>query len=48
MEKLGAIAEACDMEIDTLEVMEDHIDVFLSSPPRYSPACVMHKQKKFR
>ena len=29
------------MEIDTLEVMEDHVHVFLSCPPRYSPARVM-------
>jgi putative transposase len=40
-EILQAIAEAYDMEIDTLEVMEDHVHIFLSSPPRYSPARVM-------
>jgi len=40
-EILDAIAEAYDMEIDTLEVMEDHVHVFLSCPPRYSPARVM-------
>ncbi len=40
-EILGEIAEAYDMEIDTLEVMEDHVHLFVSSPPRYSPARVM-------
>lgn len=29
------------MEIDTLEVMEDHVHLFVSSPPIYSPARVM-------
>src|SRR5256885_9197413 len=32
------IAEAYDMEIDTMEVMEDHVHLFLSAPPRYAPA----------
>ena len=40
-ELLGEIAEAYDMEIDTLEVMEDHVHLFVSCPPRYSPARVM-------
>ena len=40
-EILAEIAEAYDMEIDTLEVMEDHVHLFVSSPPRYSPARVM-------
>ena len=35
------IAAAYDMEIDTLEVMEDHVHVFLSAPPRYAPARVV-------
>ena len=26
------------MEIDTLEVMEDHVHLCLSAPPRYAPA----------
>lgn len=30
------IAENHDFEIDTLEVAEDHVHVFLSFPPRYS------------
>jgi putative transposase len=32
------IAAAYDLEIDTMEVMEDHVHVFLSAPPRYAPA----------
>ena len=32
------IAEAYDMDIDTMEVMEDHVHLFLSAPPRYAPA----------
>ena len=31
-EILGEIAEAYDMEIDTLEVMEDHVHLFVSCP----------------
>ena len=26
------------MEIDTMEVMEDHVHLCLSAPPRYAPA----------
>jgi putative transposase len=32
------IAEQYEMEMDTLEVMEDHVHIFLSAPPRYAPA----------
>ena len=32
------IAEAYAMEIDTMEVMEDHVHLLLSAPPRYAPA----------
>ena len=32
------IAEAYAMELDTMEVMEDHVHLFLSAPPRYAPA----------
>jgi len=38
---LGQIAEAYGMEIDTLEVIEDHVHIFLLAPPRYAPARVM-------
>jgi putative transposase len=44
-EILQSVAEAHDMEIDTMEVMEDHVHVFLSAPPRYSPARVMQIMK---
>ena len=40
-EILAEITEAYEMEIDTLEVMENHVHLFVSSPPRYSPARVM-------
>ena len=30
------IAEQIGFEIDTMEVMEEHVDIFLSFPPRYS------------
>jgi putative transposase len=45
VEILQIVAEAYDMEIDTMEVMEDHVHVFLSVPPRYSPARVMQIMK---
>jgi putative transposase len=32
------MAAAYDLEIDTMEVMEDHVHVFLSASPRYAPA----------
>jgi putative transposase len=44
-EILQSVAEAYDMEIDTMEVMEDHVHVFVSAPPRYSPARVMQIMK---
>ena len=44
-EILQSVAEAHDMEIDTMEVMEDHVHVFLFAPPRYSPARVMQIMK---
>ena len=44
-EIIQSVAEAYDMEIDTMEVMEDHVHVFLSAPPRYSPARVMQIMK---
>lgn len=40
-EILAEIAEAYEMEIDTLEVMEDQVHLLVSSPPRYSLARVM-------
>jgi putative transposase len=35
------IAEEYDMIIDTLEVVEDHVHVFLEAPPRLSPARIV-------
>jgi putative transposase len=32
------IARQYECEIDTMEIMEDHVHLFLSAPPRYSPA----------
>ncbi len=32
------IAEKYEFEIDTMEVKDDHVHLFLSAPPRYSPA----------
>lgn len=37
-EVLERIAEEYGFWIDTMEVMEDHVHVFLEAPPRYSPA----------
>ena len=35
------IAERYEFEIDEQEVMEDHVHIFLSVPPRYSPSQVV-------
>ena len=40
-EILQEISERYDFEIDTMEVMEDHVHLFLSAPPRYAPARVV-------
>jgi putative transposase len=40
------IAAASDLEIDTMEVMEDHVQVFRSAPPRYAPARIAHILKR--
>lgn len=36
------IAGNSEMEIDTMEVMEDHVHLFLSAPPRYSPSKIVN------
>ncbi len=36
-----SIAERYEMEIDTLEVLSDHVHVFLIAPPKYSPSNVV-------
>ena len=35
------IAEEYEFKIDTMEVMEDHVHIFVEVPPRYSPAQVV-------
>ena len=35
------IAGEYEFWIDTMEVMEDHVHIFLEAPPRYSPAQVV-------
>jgi putative transposase len=44
-EVLGKIAEEYGFEIDTMEVMEDHVHVFVEAPPRYSPAQIVQVMK---
>ena len=39
------IAEQFEFEIDTMEVMKDHVHLFLSAPPRYSPARIVQIMK---
>ena len=44
-ELLREVAEAYEMEIDTMEVSEDHVHIFLGAPPRYSPARIVQVLK---
>ena len=37
-EVLRQISEEYEFRIDTMEVMEDHVHIFVEVPPRYSPA----------
>jgi putative transposase len=39
------IAEEYGFRVDTMEVMEDHVHVFVEVPPRYSPARVVQIMK---
>ena len=39
------IAEEYEFHIDTMEVMEDHVHVFIEAPPSYSPAEVVQVLK---
>ena len=39
------IAERYEMEIDTLEVMPDHVHLFLMAPPKCSPSQVVQTLK---
>ena len=39
------IAEECEFWIDTMEVMEDHVHIFVEAPPRYSPSQLVQMLK---
>ena len=39
------IAEEYGFSIDTMEVMEDHVHVFIEAPPRYSPSRIVQIMK---
>ena len=39
------IAEGYEFRIDTMEVMEDHVHIFVEVPPKYSPARVVQIMK---
>ena len=39
------IAERHEFEIDTMEVMPDHVHLFLAAPPKYSPGKVVQIMK---
>jgi len=44
-EVLQRIANEYEFWVDTMEVMEDHVHVFLEASPRYSPAQVVQIMK---
>jgi putative transposase len=35
------IAEEYEFNIDTMEVLEDHVHVFIEAPPRYAPSQIV-------
>jgi putative transposase len=39
------IAEEYEFRIDRMEVMEDHVHMFLEAPPKYSPADIVQIMK---
>jgi putative transposase len=39
------ISEKLAFKIEALEVQPDHIDLFVSAPPRYSPASLINAFK---
>ena len=41
----GEIAEEYEFRIDTMEVVEDHVHIFVEAPPRYSPAQIVQIMK---
>ena len=44
-EVFGHVAEEYGLAIDTMEVMEDHVHIFVEAPPKYSPAQVVQVMK---
>lgn len=44
-EIFGQIADEYGFTIDTMQVMDDHVHVFIEVPPRYSPAQVVQIMK---
>ncbi|MBS3789058.1 IS200/IS605 family transposase [Candidatus Bipolaricaulota bacterium] len=42
---LKGVADRYDIEIGTLEVMPDHVHLFGSAPPKYSPSKVVQIMK---
>jgi len=40
-EVFEGIAQRYELEIDTMEVMPDHVHLFLEAPPKYSPSRVV-------
>ena len=44
-EVFNHIAEEYGFAIDTMEVVEDHVHIFLEAPPRYSPGDVVQIMK---
>jgi putative transposase len=44
-EIFGRISEEYDFQIEVMEVMEDHVHVFLEASPRYSPAEIVQIMK---
>lgn len=41
-ETINKLAKVHDFEILALEIMPDHIHLFISAPPRYSPSQIMN------
>jgi len=39
------IADEYEFSVDTMEVMEDHVHIFVEAPPRYSPAQIVQIMK---
>lgn len=39
------ISRVYEFEIDTMEIMEDHVHIFLSAPPKYGPSKIVEIMK---